>query len=160
MLKILNFNGVFVSDNCYDRINSFAPSNDELIFKTYLDRQGRNEYINLASQTGYSGSNIAFIFYESQIRKLMSETPCDERKLEALRASCVRQPREMVNLFLAPMKSVPTLQRIEMALDRLRLRYGVFGGLTNEPKVIDIRNGLKIGYNVSSLKQFNKGLNA
>ena len=38
-----------------------APGNDESIFKTYLDRQGRSEYLNLASQIGYrpNGNNIA-----------------------------------------------------------------------------------------------------
>ena len=42
----------------------------EEIFKTYLDRQGRNEYVNLASEIGYDGNNIAFVFYESQVRRL------------------------------------------------------------------------------------------
>ena len=136
-----------------------AQKNDESIFKAYLDRQGRNEYVNLASQIGYDGKNIAFVFYENQIRKLMNESHCDDRKLEALRASCLGQPREMVNLFLAPMKSVSTSQRIEMALDRLRQRYGVSGGLTTEPKIMDIRHGAKITFSVNSLKQFNEELN-
>ena len=57
----------------------------------------------------------------------MSESPCDERKLEVLRASCSGQPREMVNLFLGPMKNMSTSQRIEKAIDRLRQRYGVSG---------------------------------
>ena len=43
-----------------------APGNDKSIFKTYLDRQGRSEYLNLASQ-------IAFIFFENQI------PPCEEQ---------------------------------------------------------------------------------
>ena len=71
----------------------------EKIFKTYLDRQGRNEYVNLASEIGYDGNNIAFVFYESQVRRLMRESPCSERHLGILRASCVGQPRELVNLF-------------------------------------------------------------
>ena len=66
----------------------------------YLERQGRNEYINLASQIGYNGVNIAFVFFENQIRKLMAESPHEERRLELLRALCVGQPRETVNLFL------------------------------------------------------------
>ena len=136
-----------------------AQKNDESIFKAYLDRQGRNEYVNLASQIGYDGKNIAFVFYENQIRKLMNESHCDDRKLEALRASCLGQSREMVNLILAPMKSVSTSQRIEMALDRLRQRYGVSGGLITEPKIMEIRHGAKITFSVSSLKQFNEELN-
>ena len=36
----------------------------------YLERQDRNEFINLASQINYNGSKIAFVFYENQIRKL------------------------------------------------------------------------------------------
>ena len=50
----------------------------------------------------------------------MSESPFEERKLEVLRASCVGQPREMVNLFCVPMKNMSTYRRIEKALDRLR----------------------------------------
>ena len=96
-------------------------------FEAYLERQGRNEFINLASQIAYDGTNIAFVFYENQIRKLMSESPCDKRRLEVLRASCIGQPREMVNLFTAPMRSMSTVQQIEKALDRLRQRYGVSG---------------------------------
>ena len=38
---------------------------------SYLERQGRNEYINLASQVGYDGTNIAFVFFENQVRRLM-----------------------------------------------------------------------------------------
>ena len=56
------------------------------------------------------------------------ETSSSERRLEVLRASCVGQPREMVNLFCAPLKNMTTTQRIEKALDRLRQRYGVPGG--------------------------------
>ena len=48
-----------------------AQKNDDSIFKAYLDWQGRNEYVNLASQIGYDGKNIAFVFYENQICKLM-----------------------------------------------------------------------------------------
>ena len=102
-------------------VNEVANNND-WILRTYLDRQERNEYITLASQIGYDGSNIAFVFYENQIRRLMSESPFEERKLEVLRASCVGQPREMVNLFCVPMKNMSTSRRIEKTLDRLRQR--------------------------------------
>ena len=84
---------------------------------------------------------MAFVFYENQIRRLMDESPYDERKLEVLRASYVGQPREMVNLFCAPLRSMTTMQRIEKAIDRLRQRYGVFGGVTSEPQVVAIRKG-------------------
>ena len=80
--------------------------NDVSVFKTYLDRQGRNEYLNLASQIGYNGSNIAYVFYENQMRTVMNEAPSDDQRREALRASCVGQPREMINIFIAPMKSL------------------------------------------------------
>ena len=89
----------------------------------------------------------------------MSESPRNERRLEILRASCTGQPREMVNLFLAPMKSLSTSERIEKALDRLRQSYGVSGGLTTEPEILDIRHGSKVVFNVSSLKSFNEDLN-
>ena len=116
------------------RLTSGSLNSNELAFHAYLERQGRNEYINLASQIGYNGNNIAFVFYENQIRRLMDESPYDERRLEVLRASCTGQPREMVNLFCVPLKNMDTSTRIEKALERLRQRYGVSGGLTTEPK--------------------------
>ena len=81
-----------------------SESNPNAALNAYLERQGRNEYINLATQVGYDGANIAFVFFENQVRRLMNDSPYDERKLEVLRAACVGQPREMVNLFCAPMK--------------------------------------------------------
>ena len=125
----------------------------------YLERQGRNEYNNLATQVGYDGANIAFVFFENQVHRLMNESPYDGRKLEVLRAACVGQPREMVNLFCAPMKSMATAQRIEKALDRLHQRYGVSSGLTSEPKVIAIRHGAKVNSTASSLEMYNEDLN-
>ena len=110
-----------------DTVNAAAASSKS-VFEQYLERQGRNDFIYLAAQIGYNGHNIAFVFYENQNRKLKSESPCDERKLEVLRASCSGQPREMVNLFLGPMKNMSTSQRIEKAIDRLRQRYGLSGG--------------------------------
>ena len=89
----------------------------------------------------------------------MNESPCDERKLEVLRAACVGEPREMVNLFCAPMKSMTTAQRIENALDRLRQRYGASSGLTSEPKVIAMQHGAKVNFTASSLKMYNEDLN-
>ena len=100
----------------FNQRRSSAFSNNETALHGYLQRQGRNEYINLASQIAYDGQSIGFIFYENQIHRLMNESPYDERRLEVLRASCVGQPREMVNLFCAPMKSINTSQRVEKAL--------------------------------------------
>ena len=128
-------------------------------FEAYLKRQGRNEFINLASQIAYDGTNIAFVFYENQIQKLMSKSPCDERRLEVFRASCIGQPREMVNLFIAPMRCMSTAQQIEKALDRLRQRFGVSGGLTTEPQIIDIRLGPRVVFSTASLKSYNEDLN-
>ena len=82
--------------------------NHASVFEVYLERQGRNEYINLATQIAYDGHNIAYAFYENQNFKLMSESSNVERRLEVLRASCVGEPRKMVNLFLAPMKCTST----------------------------------------------------
>ena len=39
------------------QVNEVANNND-LILRTYLDRQGRNEYITLASQIGYDGNIV------------------------------------------------------------------------------------------------------
>ena len=85
----------------------------------------------------------------------MDQSPYPERRFEVLRASCVGQRREMVNLLFALMKSLSTSPRIEKALDRLRQRYGVPRDLTSEPKIIEIGNGPKITINNTSLKNFN-----
>ena len=155
-----------INETPYDEIEmpfnqrrSSASSNNKTALHEYLQRQGRNEYINLASQIAYDGQNIAFIFNENQICWLMNESPYDERRLEVLRASCVGQPREMVNLFCALMKSITTSQRIEKALGRLRQRYSVSGGLTSEPKIIAIPNGSKVAFNAISIKMYNEDLN-
>ena len=39
----------------FDQRRSSAPSINETALHEYLQRQGRNEYINLASQIGYDG---------------------------------------------------------------------------------------------------------
>ena len=132
---------------------------NDMNWLTYLDRQGRNEYITLASQISYDGTNMAFVFYENQIRRLMNEKPYAERRLEVLRASCVGQPREMVNLFCAPLKGMTISQRIEKALHHLRQRYGVPGGLVSEPKVKAVRYGPKVAFTSASLGMFGEDLN-
>ena len=58
-------NCIFVLENENAMLSS--QENDESIFKIYLDRQGRNEFVNLFSQIGYDDKNV----YENQIRKLM-----------------------------------------------------------------------------------------
>ena len=65
----------------------------------------------------------------------------------------------MVNLFCVPMKNMNTLTRIEKALERLRQRYGVSGGLTTEHKVKAVRNGPKVSHDLNSMKIFNENLN-
>ena len=126
------------------------------VFETYLDTQNRKEYIDLASQISFNGDNIAFVFFKNQIQKLMNQCPISERRLEVLRAACVGQPREMVNLFFGPMRGLSTSERVEKekALERLSERYGVSGGLTAEPAIVDIRNGSRVLHNVVSLKKF------
>ena len=89
----------------------------------------------------------------------MHESPNDERRLEVLRASCIGQLREMVNLFFAPIRNMSTSKRIERALDRLRQRYGVSDGLTSELKISKIRTGPWVAISAASLKAFNKDLN-
>ena len=65
--------GAFLPSQTYDRTKQTLSNinNQDVNWLTYLDRQGRNEYITLASQIAYDGSNIAFGFYENQIRQLM-----------------------------------------------------------------------------------------
>ena len=49
-----------------------SESNPNAALNAYLVRQGRNEYINLATQVGYDGANIAFVFFENQVHRLMN----------------------------------------------------------------------------------------
>ena len=76
-----------------------------------------------------------------------------------LRASCIGQPRDMVNLFFTPMRNMNIYKRIERALDRLRQRYDVSGGLTSEPKIAKIRTGPRVAMSVALLKAFNEDPN-
>ena len=69
------------------------------------------------------------------------------------------QPREMINLFFGPMRGLSTSERVKKALERLSERYGVPGGLTAEPAIVDIRNGSRVLHNIVSLKKFREDLN-
>ena len=90
----------------------------------------------------------------------MQESLFEERKVEVLQASCVGQPREMVSLFCASMKSMSTSQRIEKALSRLRQRYGVTTGFTSEHKVKAVSHHVpEVSFNSASLRMFNENLN-
>ena len=57
------------------------------------------------------------------------------------------------------MKYLFTPQRIERALDRLQQRYGVYGGLTSEPQISNIRHGPKLVFISALLNLFNEDLN-
>ena len=56
-------------------------------------------------------------------------------------------------------RGVSTSKRIKMVLDRLRQRYGVFGGFVTEPKIIEICNRPATTFRLYSFKQFNEDLN-
>ena len=127
-------------------------NNLDAVLHAHLERQDRNECVNLACQMGYDGSNLAFVFYENRVRCLMDESPYDKRRLEVLRAICMGQPREMINLFCALMKGMTTAQRIEKASSRLRQQYRMTGGLTSEPKISN--NFLKSVIIISHLLNF------
>jgi len=55
-----------------------------------LERQGRNKFINLATQIGHVGTNLVFAFFKNQVRRLMNESPYDERNLEVLQGILCR----------------------------------------------------------------------
>ena len=50
---------------------------------------------------GYDRTNITFVFFENQVRRLMGESLYDERKLEELKASCFGQSHKMFIIFFA-----------------------------------------------------------
>ena len=102
---------------------------------------------------------LLLFFYEGQVRRLMSESPCSERHLDIFRVACVGQPRELVNLFRAPKKNLSTSERVEKAISRLPERYVVLAGLLTEPEIVRIRTGFKVVHTVASLKAFNEDLN-
>ena len=62
-------------------------------------------------------------------------------------------------VFCANEKYLSTSKRIgakaKRALDDLRQRDGVSGGLTSEPKIAKIRTGPRVEMSVDSLKVFN-----
>ena len=73
------------------RTNGMSESS-EVALHTYLEKQGRNKYINLASQIGYDGTNSASIFYENQIRRLIDESPYDDSIADLLARVWTRDP--------------------------------------------------------------------
>ena len=90
----------------------------------------------------------------------MRESICSERHLEILRASCVGQPRAFMNLVFPSMKILSTSERVEKAIERLREKYGVTGGLITEPEIVKIRAASRVAHIVASLKIFNQDLNS
>ena len=95
MFDVTNITEVLprIACNTAQLCESPVKLSEKSVFKEYFYRQGRNECIPLATKIGYNGHNSAFVFYENQIRKLMSESPCNERRLEILRALYTGQPR-------------------------------------------------------------------
>ena len=89
----------------------------------------------------------------------MNEMPLEERCLKVLQASCVGQPREMVNLFFASLRNITSSQRIKRALDRLHQKYGVSIRFVSELKVIEFCHGHKVIKSTASKKAFNEELN-
>ena len=57
------------NSHSHEQTSTVIQDLNDMNWLTYQDRQGRNEYITLASQISYDGSNIASIFYENQIRR-------------------------------------------------------------------------------------------
>ena len=57
-------------------------------------------------------------------------------------------------------RNMSTAQRIKNALNRLEQRYGVSGGLTTQPQVIDICLGPRVMFNTAWLKSYNVDLHA
>ena len=58
-----------LASTCASRESSRQSNlNHASVFEAYLKRQGRNKYISLATQIAYESHNIAYVFYENQIR--------------------------------------------------------------------------------------------
>ena len=134
------------------------PNKNANNIKVNADNKATNELLEAHAFAAGTSTGLNPL-HENQVRRLMDESPYDERRLEVLRSSCVGQTREMINLFCAPMKSMTTAQRIEKAFSRLRQRYGVKGRLTSEPQIRSILHGPKVSHNSASLKLFNEDLN-
>ena len=66
VFDVININEALprVACNTAQLCESPVEVSEKSVFKEYLDRQGRNEYINLVTQIGYNGHNIACVFYE------------------------------------------------------------------------------------------------
>ena len=77
--RVKSLVGLAVGDGEYLRRPSVARGEPAL--RAYIERQDSNKFINLASQIGYDGSNIDFVFYENQIRRRIHESPYDERRI-------------------------------------------------------------------------------
>ena len=59
------------SDGSHSHRSTDPVTNSESVLTAYLERQCRNDIINLAFQIGFDRGNIAFVFYENHVRRLM-----------------------------------------------------------------------------------------
>ena len=105
--------------------------------------------MNLAFHMEYEGVNMVFVFYKIRFSVL------------CMKVHTLSNPSSFKTCWSTKedTKVMTMSTQIEKTFVRLKERYGVPGGLTSEPKVMNIRHGQKISFNVASMKAFNEELN-
>ena len=74
----------------------------------------------------------------------MNKCPYDDRKLSLLRAPCVRQALQTIDIIIFDCPALNSKAKVKMGLDRLSQRFGTRRGFLNEPEVRQIRYSPKL----------------
>ena len=93
----------------------------------------RKDFLDEAVLICYDGTNMPYIMFYNQISNLMDRCTYPDRKLALLRASCVRSASQTIAVVISDTPGLKDDVKVNMALNRLRQRFGISGGFLNEP---------------------------
>ena len=121
-------------------VNSVSNGQQEIFF----ENQNNKIFLVKAALIQYDGSNMAFIFFKNRIEALINECPSKGMKLMLLETACVKSASQIIINLVADNPNLSELERVDMSLRRLELRFGRKGGFLGEPDVRRYRYGPKL----------------
>ena len=121
-------------------VNSVSNGQQEIFF----ENQNNKIFLDKAALIQYDGSNMALIFFKNRIEALINECPSKGMKLMLLETACVKSASQIIVNLVADNPNLSELERVDMSLRRLELRFGTKGGFLGEPDVRRYRYGPKL----------------
>ena len=112
-------------------VNSVSNGQQEIFF----ENQNNKIFLDKAALIQYDGSNMAFIFFKNRIEALINECPSKGMKLMLLETACVKSASQIIINLVADNPNLSELERVDMSLRKLELRFGRKGGFLGEPDV-------------------------